>query len=252
MSQVEKARLFKSLHIVGKPVVLYNIWDAGGARALDKAGAKAIATGSWSVAAAHGYKDGEAMPLDFALMVVERIAQSTELPLTVDFEGGYAAEPDQIEKNVSRVIGAGAVGINFEDQIVNGAGLYAIPDQVARIKAVRKAADTAGVPLFINARTDVFLKARADGVHADVMDDALARQAAYTEAGADGIFIPGLTDGPLIRTICDEASLPVNVMMRGGLTSVEDAANLGVSRISFGPAPYAAAIEDLTARFNAI
>lgn len=252
MSQAEKARLFKDLHVASKPVVLYNIWDAGGARALDKAGARAIATGSWSVAAAHGYKDGEAMPLDFALMVVARIAQSTDLPLTVDFEGGYAKDPDQIEKNVGRVIAAGAVGINFEDQIVNGAGLYSIPDQIARIKAVRKAADTAGVPLFINARTDVFLKDGADGVHADVMDDALARQAAYTEAGADGIFIPGLTDGRLIRTICEEASLPVNVMMRGGLTSVDDAANLGVSRISFGPAPYAAAIEDLTARFNAI
>lgn len=252
MSQVEKARLFKSLHIAEKPVVLYNIWDAGGARALDKAGAQAIATGSWSVAAAHGYKDGEAMPLDFALMVVARIAQSTDLPLTVDFEGGYAAEPDQIEKNVGRVIEAGAVGINFEDQIVNGTGLYAIPDQVARIKAVRRAAETAGVPLFINARTDVFLKAGPEGAHADVMEDALARQAAYTEAGADGIFVPGLTDSPLIRKICEAGSLPVNVMMRGGLTSVADAAKLGVSRVSFGPGPYAAAIEDLTARFNAI
>ncbi|WP_299829923.1 isocitrate lyase/phosphoenolpyruvate mutase family protein [uncultured Roseobacter sp.] len=252
MSQAEKARLFKGLHVAGQPVVLYNIWDAGGAHALDKAGAKAIATGSWSVAAAHGYKDGEAMPLDFALMIVERIAQSTDLPLTVDFEGGYAEDPDQIEKNVSRVIAAGAVGINFEDQIVKGAGLYTIPDQVARIEAARRAADTAGIPLFVNARTDVFLKAGPDGVHADLMDDALARQAAYTAAGADGIFVPGLTDGSLIRTICEEASLPVNVMMRGALKSVEEAAQFGVARVSFGPRPYAAAVEDLTARFNAI
>ncbi|MCB1624857.1 MAG: isocitrate lyase/phosphoenolpyruvate mutase family protein [Pseudomonadales bacterium] len=176
MSQADKARAFKALHVPENPLVLYNIWDAGGAKAVAKAGAKAVATGSWSVAAAHGFADGEAIPLDFALIIVERIVQSVDVPVTVDFEGGYSEAPEQVAANVLRVMKAGAVGINFEDQIVNGEGLYSIADQAARIAAVRKAADAAGVPLFINARTDVFLKADATAIHADLMGEALTRQ----------------------------------------------------------------------------
>ncbi|MDP2026395.1 isocitrate lyase/phosphoenolpyruvate mutase family protein [Sulfuriferula sp.] len=104
MLRSDKYRKFKELHVPGKPLVLYNIWDAGGAKAVAEAGAKAIATSSWSVAAAHGFSDGEEMPLDFVLMIIERIAQSTDLPLTVDFEGGYAEDPLQVAANVGRVI----------------------------------------------------------------------------------------------------------------------------------------------------
>ncbi len=252
MLRSDKYRKFKELHVPGNPLVLYNIWDAGGAKAVAEAGAKAIATSSWSVAAAHGFSDGEELPLDFVLMIIERIAQNTDLPLTVDFEGGYAEDPLQVAANVGRVIEAGVIGINFEDQVVNGPGLYSIPDQAARIKAVRKAADDAGVPLFINARTDVFLKAGAGAAHADLMVEALSRGTAYAKAGADGLFVPGLTDAALINEICRQSSLPVNVMMMGELNSVSDVARLGVSRASYGPSPYFKAIEDLTARFEAI
>ena len=133
MTQAEKADYFKSLHVQGAPLVLYNIWDAGGAKALADVGAAALATGSWSMAAAHGFDDGEAIPLAFVLQIVERIAASVDLPLTVDFEGGYAVDPDRITENVRNVIKAGAIGINFEDQIVQGQGLYQTATQVERI-----------------------------------------------------------------------------------------------------------------------
>ncbi len=251
MSQSQKARAFKALHVQNDPLILYNIWDAGGARALAGAGAKAVATGSWAVAAAHGYEDGEAMPLDFVLTLVTRIAQSVDLPLTVDFEGGYANAPDQIARNVVRVLQAGAVGINFEDQIVHGQGLHPIADQAARIAAIRAAATEFGVPLFINARTDLFLQADAAD-HAGLLTQAQARQTAYAEAGADGFFVPGLADPKLIETLCAHSSRPVNVMMMGAMPPLRTLAALGVSRISFGANPYLGAIEDLTARFKAI
>ncbi|MEO1611169.1 MAG: isocitrate lyase/phosphoenolpyruvate mutase family protein, partial [Pseudomonadota bacterium] len=118
MSQSEKAARFAALHREGDPVVLYNIWDAGGAKALAEAGAPAVATGSWSVAAAHGYGDGEAIPLDLVLTIVGRIAATVDIPLTVDFEGAYAVDPSEAAENVRKLIRAGAVGINFEDRIV--------------------------------------------------------------------------------------------------------------------------------------
>lgn len=130
------------------------------------------------------------------------------------------------------------VGLNIEDQVVDGPGLYSIDDQLARLRAVRQAADGLGVPAFINARTDVFLKAGPDANHADLLDDALAREKAYAEAGADGFFVPGLTDKKLISDLCKVATLPINVMMTGNLQEIREVAALGVSRISFGPAAY--------------
>ena len=250
MNQVEKARILNTLHVPETPLVLYNIWDAGGAIAITKAGATAIATGSWSVAAAHGFSDGETIPLNFVLTIVERISQSTDLPLTVDFEGGYAIEPDQIEVNVTKLIQAGAVGLNFEDQMVNGSGLYSIPEQVDRIKAVRRAADAEGVPLFLNARTDVFLSEKDSSVHSDLLNESMLREKAFKEAGADGFFVPGLTDKKLIRTLCKQSTLPVNTMIQCEPQLLEETKQLGVSRISFGPGPYIDAMTDLTARFS--
>lgn len=246
-----QAQPFRALHIKGDPLVLYNIWDAGGAKALAEAGAKAVATGSWSMAAAHGFEDGEGIPLDLVVQIVERIAATTDLPVTVDFEGGYAVAPDRVAENVRRVIQAGAVGINFEDQIVRGEGLYAVQDQIERIKAVRQAANEEGIDLFINARTDLFL-GTDPSTHAMRVGEAIAREAAYNDAGADGLFIPGLTDHALIQKVVDAVSLPVNVMMMGELTSIASVADLGVSRVSYGPGPYINAMSDLKDRFGAL
>jgi 2-methylisocitrate lyase-like PEP mutase family enzyme len=237
-SQYEKARLFHSLHIPFEPVILYNIWDAGSAKNVARAGARAIATGSWSVAAAQGYADGEALPLDAALELYARIAANTDLPVTIDFEGGYATDPPTVGANVRRLLQLGAVGLNFEDQVVNGVGLYSISDQAARLRAVRQAADALKLPAFINARTDVFLKTAPGTPHRELMADAVARCAAYADAGADGFFVPGLTDKTLIRQICEASALPINVMITAKLSEFRDIAALGVARISFGPAPY--------------
>lgn len=238
MSQAKKAEYFASLHVKGDPLVLFNIWDAGGAQAVEKAGARAIATGSWSVAAAHGYKDGELIPLSLVEEIAGRICTTSQLPVTIDFEGGYAQEPDEVALNVQRIIRAGAVGINFEDQIVGGTGLYEVSVQCERIRAIRQAATRLEIPLYINARTDLFLRASADTEHEDLIGSAKERADSYEEAGASGLFVPGLIDELLIAEICEHTNLPVNVMLMEGAPSISKLAEAGVARVSVGPAPY--------------
>ncbi|SMX26634.1 Methylisocitrate lyase [Pelagimonas phthalicica] len=250
MTQVEKAQIFKGLHKKGDPVVLYNIWDAGGAQALAKEGAKAIATGSWSVAAAQGYPDGEMLPMDLLLCIAERIVASTELPVTIDFEGGYAVDPEPLAENIRQLIETGAVGLNFEDRIVQGEGLYPLEQQAKRIAAIRAQADAQAVPFFINARTDLFLRENPED-HAAQIEEALERASAYKEAGADGFFVPGLTEPDLIAQIVEGTDLPANVMMRG-IPTVQSVAELGVARASYGPIPYFDALGDLTTRYRTI
>ena len=251
MLQAEQATRLAKLHQKHNPLVLYNIWDAGGAKALEEAGALAIATGSWSVAAAHGYGDGETMPLDFVLRIVERICASVEVPVTVDFEGGYATDPDEVAENVRKVIRAGAVGINFEDRIVKGVGLHSISVQTARIRAIKDVAADEGVPLVLNARTDLFLGSDPAS-HEERLTEALEREAAYAEAGADCYFVPGLTDTALLARIIETAGLPINVMMMGPLKSIKDTASLGVSRVSYGPGPFFEFLANLKKAISAL
>src|SRR5205085_8842136 len=149
---------FAALHVPGDPVVLYNIWDVGSALAVAAAGAKALATGSHPVADANGWPDGQKVPLDFALANATRIVDAVDLPVTVDFEGAYSADPDQGAANVARLKETGAVGCNFEDQVVGGEGLHPIDLQARRIAAIRNAV---GTDFYVNARTDLFLKTQA-------------------------------------------------------------------------------------------
>src|SRR5258707_11554730 len=146
---------FAKLHVAGEPLVLFKAWDAGSAAAVAKSGAKAIATGSASVAMANGFGDGEEVPIEFALGNAGRIVKSVELPVTVDFEGGYATDADGLTANGQRLAATGAIGCNFEDQIVGTDQLYSIDDQSVRIAALRTGV---GGDFFINARTDLFLK----------------------------------------------------------------------------------------------
>ncbi len=235
---------FADLHVPGKPLVLLNAWDAASAATVAASGAPAIATASWACAAAHGYADGQFLPLETLLMIAERITESIEVPLSVDFEGCYATEPSQAADNVARVIEVGAVGINFEDQVLGGEGLHSTADQCRRIEAIANRAESMGKPLFINARADLFRKAPpAD--HSNQMAAAKERAAAYAAAGAGGLFVPGLVDDDLIGEICAASSLPVNVSGTGDPERVKQLALLGVGRISHGPFAFQKMMKEL-------
>ena len=233
---------FAKAHVAGDPLVLFNVWDAGSAKDVAKSGAKAIASGSASVAMANGYGDGEEVPLDFALANAARIAGAVELPVTIDFEGGYAGEADAIRANAERLAASGVIGCNFEDQIVGGEGLYTIAKQTARIAAVREGS---GRDFFINARTDLFLKARPETHDAALADAAIERGLAYAEAGANGLFIPGLANLQLVERICKSVPLPVNAMHLPGGPSRSEWASAGIARVSHGPFPYMALMNQL-------
>lgn len=244
--QQKRAERFRELHVKGEPLVLFNVWDAGSAKAVAASGAKAVATGSWSVAAAHGLEDGERLPLMLVLENLARIVASVDLPVSCDIEGGYGSEPAAVAETVAGVLAAGAVGINLEDQIVGGGGLYLSEVQGARIRAARGAAESVGVRLFINARTDVFLQLDPTAHDDSAVDEAVRRAVVYAEAGASGFFAPGLIDAEHIETLCRRSPLPVNVMMLPGAPSTGQLAGLGVARVSYGPGPYRQAMAALT------
>lgn len=241
MSQTENYAAFAALHVPGDPLILFNIWDAGSAEAVAEAGAKAIATGSASVAAANGFTDAEGLPIGLALANAARIVAAVDLPVTIDFEGGYAVEAEGVAANMKRLSATGAIGCNFEDQIVGGEGLHSIAAQAARIRAAREAV---GPDFFINARTDIFIQKR-DGHDEAMVDAALERARAYAEAGANGFFAPVLHDLHLLERLCMASPLPVNFMAWPGSPTASDVAKAGVARVSHGPFPHKAAMQAL-------
>lgn len=240
---------FAALHVPGQPVVLFNAWDAGSAHAVARAGAPAIATGSWSVAAAQGFPDGEGLPLDMALANARRIVAAVDLPVSIDFEAGYAAETGPIAANFSRLAETGAIGANFEDGFVDGSGVHDAAVQARRIAAARGAV---GAAFFLNTRTDLFLQAEARSHNAAMADAAIVRAHAYAEAGGNGFFVPGLIDLALVERIATASPLPVNVMAFPGAPSAASFASAGVARISHGPNPYRQAMRALEDAARAI
>lgn len=244
----EQAQAFKQLHTKGDPLLLFNCWDAGSAHAMQRSGAKAIATSSWSVAAAHGYVDGENMPLDQVLHNARRIVAHMTLPVSIDIEGAYGPDLNHIQHTIKQLIDIGVVGVNFEDQIIGGDALYSIQQQCQRIAAIRALSDSLDYPLFINARTDIFLQSPVhDETH---LGEALARAKAYQTAGADGFFVPGLQNSTWIATLCQQCDLPINVMKVDDTASVQPLARLGVARISYGPWPYQQMLQGLQAAYQ--
>ncbi|MEM8695908.1 MAG: isocitrate lyase/phosphoenolpyruvate mutase family protein [Pseudomonadota bacterium] len=251
--QQDRARAFHTLHVPGAPVILFNIWDAGSALAVAEAGARALATGSASVAGARGYSDAESLPMQQALTNAERIVEAVDLPLTIDFEGGYAVEPVLVGVHAQAIIETGAIGINFEDQVIDGTGLHPIDLQVERIAAIRTVADNADIDFFINARTDMWLQSGVATVpEEDRFDAAVERAQAYADAGASGFFAPGLADPDQIGTLCEASPLPVNVMMFDAMPDTARLAELGVARISYGPGPWRDAMAALTEAAKAV
>ena len=234
MDQATKAKTLAGLHAGPEILVLANAWDAASAALIADAGAAAVATSSAAVAWAHGYPDGDALPRDKLLLTISACAKAAgDKPLTADIEGGYTDDLAELAEVIKAVIGAGAVGINLEDGARD-------PDLHARkIAAARKAAEGAGVDLFINARTDIYLKRLMEGDAAEA--EVVRRAALYRDAGASGIFAPGPTDEALIGRLAQAIALPLNLLLWPGLPDAARLQALGVRRVSSGTAPFTAA-----------
>jgi 2-methylisocitrate lyase-like PEP mutase family enzyme len=233
-SQRERAQRFRELHRPGTPLVLVNAWDAASARIFEEAGAAAIATTSAGLANALGYPDGDAIAPDLVAGAVRHITRTVRIPVSVDLESGYGTTPAAVAANVRAVMDAGGIGINIEDRLENPRLL------VDKIAAIREVAGTADVPFFINARTDVYLRRRSDA--AALFEDALQRLTMYEQAGADGLFAPGIADLEAIARLVGALGLPVNVMAFPGVPPVAELARAGVARVSMGSGPMRATL----------
>jgi methylisocitrate lyase len=243
-TQQEKAARFRALHVPGHPLVLFNVWDPGSAKAVTDAGAAALATGSWSVAKANGFGDGEKIPLDLAMNNLARIVAATIVPVSADIESGYGKNPEAVSRTIERTIEAGAVGCNLEDSFPDTGKLRDLAEQVRRIEAARAAAN-ALTGYFINARTDVFFQKPPEQHDDSMIEEALARARAYAAAGGDGLFAPGLVDEALIAKLAAASPLPLNIMVSDRTPTLSRLANARVARVSHGPGPYITAMQAL-------
>jgi 2-methylisocitrate lyase-like PEP mutase family enzyme len=239
-TQQQHADTFHALHKTGGPLVLFNAWDVATAKAI-AISSPAVATSSGAVASALGYADGEVVPFDVVTGLVSRMTASVPVPVSIDLEAGYGDTPHAAAKSAIEILKAGAIGINIEDGLSEGNRQLVSPEQhAAKIKAVREAAQELGIHLFINARTDPFLL--KFGSPDQCLNEVARRAKAYADAGADGIFVPGLTDLALIAKFVQLTPLPVNIMVTQGVPEISDLARVGVRRVSLGPWPMMAAM----------
>jgi 2-methylisocitrate lyase-like PEP mutase family enzyme len=234
---------FRALHVPGKPLVLYNIWDPGSAKAVAAAGAPALATGSYGVAEAFGTGDGEKLPFADVIANLERIVAVVDVPVSLDVESGYGADPAAVRASVQAARDAGAVGINMEDRLPGETRPLPVDEAAQRVAAA------AAPRLFVNARCDLFYQTASTD---ELVEETLTRARAYAEAGASGLFVPFLTDREAVRTICQAAPLPINVTAKPELGTLAEIAALGVARISYGHQPWMWAMQKLTADAEAI
>ncbi len=240
-SQVQKARELRRRHLAPPILVLPNVWDAAGARVFEATGFPALATTSAGIAASRGYPDGAFIPAAEMIDVIARIAAAVEVPVSADIEHGYGGLVSEIVQVVEGVIAAGAVGLNLEDAVPGlGGQLEAVGLQAEKIRAIRDLAAATGVPLVLNARTDVFLA--GVGEPAGRFDETVARARAYRQAGADCIFVPGVTDAGTIARLVQAIGGPLNVLAAPGCPTAAELEQLGVARVSVGSGPMRATL----------
>ena len=192
-TQLKNAEAFRRLHTPGNPLVLYNVWDAGSAKVIANSGTKAIATSSWAVAKAHGFDDGEQIPIELVMENLRRIVGAVDLPVSVDLESGYGDELDNVARSIFLAIEAGAIGCNLEDRIASTGSVRDSIAQSKRIGSARQAAEAVRVPFFINARCDLFFQGDSVPHNLELVEKVVERAHLYKDAGADGLFVPGLT-----------------------------------------------------------
>jgi 2-methylisocitrate lyase-like PEP mutase family enzyme len=240
-SQTQKAQEFAKLHRGPGILVLMNVWDVAGARIVEEAGFKATATTSAGIANSLGCSDGQRIGRDEMLRVVERIASAVSIPVTADMEAGYGMTPKDVAETAKAVIQAGAVGMNFEDGTGRpGQPLEDLSLQIQKISAIREAAVSSGVPLVLNARTDVYLNGVGDA--SGRLEHSILRANAYAEAGADCLFVPGVRNETVIRDLVRGIRGPVNILAGPGTPGVRSLERLGVARVSVGSGPMRATL----------
>ena len=240
MDQRAKAEALRDLHIPGDPLLLLNAWDAASAVVIARAGARAIASSSAAAANALGYADGQQLTREQMLGAVAAIAGAVDLPVTADMEAGYGDAPEAAAATARGVVEVGAVGLNMEDLSDGDEDLLPIERFAAKIAAVRAVGDETGIPLVLNARTDVFLGQVGDP--GERLERAVERGRAYLAAGADCIFVPGVIDPGVITALVQGIDGPVSVLAVPGSPPLTELKALGVARISTGSGPYRAAL----------
>jgi 2-methylisocitrate lyase-like PEP mutase family enzyme len=232
-AQALKAEQLRKLHRGPRMLVLPNAWDVASARIVEDLGFPAIATTSAGIAATLGYPDGQKISRDEMLGVVARIAKAVHLPVTADVEAGYGVTPDDMTQMVKAVVAAGVVGINLED--VTGSNEGSLVDcalQVENIRAIRKATESLGVPLVLNARTDIYLM--PIGPSETRFQRTVERLRAYRDAGADCLFAPGLKDADTIAKLVRALNGPLNILVTSGAPTLRELEKMGVARASTG------------------
>lgn len=235
--QRERAEHFTALHVKGDPLIIYNVWDAGSAKAVAAAGAKAIATGDHPVGFAHGYDldDFGEFTFDMYLVTIREIAARIgDLPFSVDISNGGGLDGTGLRERLRVLLDLGVVGVNFEDRLDDSSGVRPAAEQAERIAALIEEATVAGVPLHVNARTDLFSTA-GDTPPAELLDEAVERAEAYQRAGARSLFTPRLLDLHVIRSLAERIDLPLNIIRLPGAPSTRELASAGVARVSYGP-----------------
>ncbi|HTM88117.1 MAG TPA: isocitrate lyase/phosphoenolpyruvate mutase family protein [Terriglobales bacterium] len=239
--QKSLADALRKLHHGPNILVLANCWDVASARVLEAEGVPAIATSSAGVAFSLGYPDGQRISRDEMLTVVARVAKAVQVPVTADVESGYGARPEDAARTAAAVIAAGAVGMNLEDSTeASDTALMDVALAVEKIRAVREAGSNAGVPLVINARTDVYLN--QVGAPESRYDHALRRAVAFRDAGADCIFLPGVKEPELISRFVRDVKFPINILAGPGFPAIAELQRLGVARVSLGSKPMLAGL----------
>lgn len=241
-SQQEKARLLKQLHNGGDMLILPNIWEPLGASLLEHTGFRAVATGSASVAFCNGYDDGEHIPFSNLMHILKSITGAVSVPVTADIESGYASDNNQLEEKMKELIHTGIVGINFEDTDKVSNKLIPVEIQCEKIRLIRRVASDMNIPLFINARADVYFRSEASRLEEEKLEEVLFRGKAYISAGADCLFPIGLRNKDSIQKLVSQFPHPVNIMAMPGVPDLKTLKAIGVARVSLGPGFLAVAI----------
>lgn len=231
---MDKATIFKELHHNGKLLVLPNVWDPLSALLLESLGYKAVATASASIAYSNGYRDGEKIPFKEVILVLGKIVNSVNIPVSADIESGYARSNSDLEENIKKLIDTGIAGINFEDSLHDQEELTPVKEQCEKIELIRKIADQKNSKLFINARADVFLKNK-NLTDEEKIEETIRRGNAYKDAGADGFYPMILKDKTKIERVINEVNLPINIILLPDIPDFEELQKMKLARLSLGP-----------------